>query len=337
MDSDTSTLLKVAYLKGIHQAEQEEGVVLEKNALLGRLGWGAAKGIGKGLGWGLNKTVGAAGRGIGRRAANLGRRAGRAITQKVAPEAAGGWGMVPWRAGQEAGRFGKAMFSSKHPGEGGSKLFHALTGGGRKLPAEMLRYGTFSGTIGGLTGDPNTSWDWGGAGRGFLGGAAGGAGWHFGGKVMKGVLGAGLKSKPFMGQGALGGFGTRARSIMGVGQKGGKTIYDKGAGKSFGELWKKPHGVSGGKHIVDPSMTGLQGLGASAKDIGIKTLTGVPLVAGMLGGSILAEEGTQQAMDAARSAPEQQPWLTPGYGALSPEANAGRAGYGANYGARYMR
>jgi hypothetical protein len=315
MDTDTSTLLKVAYIRGLQQAAYDADPDFAKEANI----------FGRAAGW-LLRRGGAAAKGTAK------------VTETAAKEGLGQrLGMMPWRAGREAGRFGKALlsFGKKRPGEGGSKLFHAMTLGGRQLPAEMLRYGTISGALGGLSGEGG--WDWDAAGRGFLGGMASGAGWHYGGKAMKGVLGAGLKSKPFMGGGALGGFGARARSIMSIGQKGGKTIYDKGVGKTFGELWKKPHAVRGGRHVVDPSLSGAAGLGSSLKDIGIKTLTGVPLVAGMLGGSVLAEEGAQKALNARSPTSPTTPWLTPGAGALSPQSMQGRAGYGTHYGARYVR
>ncbi len=264
-----SDMLKVAYAIGLEQSG------MSKEAIWGALGGNALKLIGKGL-WGGAKATGKglvsqparslyakAGRGIGKGLVQTGQTAKQLMfgVGKAAPA------LKPGQTAPLLQRMGGAS--------GATRATNMLTLGGRALPGQMVGFGAFGGAVGGLS-DPNKSWSWGGAGKGFLGGAAGGAGWHLGGKAMRGGLRA-LAKKP----------GGRLQKV--VGQRGAATTGLHGApltgkakqkaGMGFGDIWKSEHG-----------------LGETGKMLGVKALTALPVGAAMLGGTMAAEQGLEHAM-----------------------------------------
>lgn len=301
----TSTMLKVAYLKGLEQSAEKHasdlGLETEmvKEALLEKLLGGALK-------WGVGKPVAA----VGKTLLGQGARAGSYLGGKAL-------GVLPG-VGREAWRFGKNLVGAgmKTPGEM-SGLYKALTFGGRNVPSQMLQYGTISGALGGLTGgQPGEGWSWSGAGKGFLGGAAGGLGWAAGGRLAKAGLGKMMATKPFQ-SGRLAAFAQRAKNVTGIGAKQpsfwGQRVWDTGkAGKSFGQIWKGTPTGGAGQSV-------LRGLGSKAKDIGIKAGLGIPVVGGALAASIGAEEGARQLMGDDQSAVSPQSMAARGAYAMTPQ------------------
>jgi hypothetical protein len=353
----TSTMLKIAYLKGLEQAATKyassigSDPELIKEALLGDIAKGALK-------WGIGKPVAAIGKMLGRQTAAMGSSVGRATArgaQSAAPRIGkslytpavraapakdavstgirkwmglapkgevthGAKGLIP-----EIGRFGKNLVGGGL-GEGGknmSRAYKALTMGGRNVPSQMLQYGTITGAMGGLTGgEPGDGWSWSGAGKGFLGGAAGGLGWAAGGRLAKAGLGKMLAGKSFAEGGRMAGIASRAKNVSGIGAKGpsfwGQKAWEKAPGKSFGQIWKgKP---TGGGSV-------LSGLGSKAKDIGLKTGLKVPTVAGALGASIAGEEGVSRALGSERSAVSPESMAARGAYAMTPQGRMARGYY----------
>lgn len=356
----TSTMLKVAYLKGLEKAAERHAhelgleVDMVKEALLGALAKGALKwGVGKPLQYMVGKPLMAAGRAIGRQAARTGNAIGRGVargaTKTVMPgvgkmlytpavraapaEGAAATGLRKWlgvapkgKVTQAArgllpgiGRFGKNIVGAgtKSP-ETMSKAFSALTFGGRNVPAEMLRYGTITGAIGGLTGgQPGEGWSWSGAGKGFLGGAAGGLGWAAGSRLVRGGIGKMLGSKAIVPGGRLAGLASRANQVSGIGTKApsfwGQRVYDaQKAGKSFGEILKTTPTGGAGQSV-------LGGLGSKLKDVGIKAGIGTAAGVGALGASTGAEEGARHLMGDEQSATSPESMAARGAYAMTPQ------------------
>lgn len=345
----TSTMLKVAYLKGLEQAAEKHASELGadpemiKEALI-------AEALGGALKWGIGKPVAAIGRTLGRQVAKPFRALGRGIAGNA--QGAGGvkgmlytpavrtapakdvvstgfrkWlGMAPKGAVEthakgllpEIGRFGKNLVGAGHGNPATmSKTFKALTFGGRNVPSQMLQYGTITGGIGGLTGgQPGEGWSWSGAGKGFLGGAAGGLGWAAGGRLAKAGLGKMLGNKSIVEGGRLAGLASRAKNVSGIGAKGpsfwGQKVWDKPVSKSFGGILRSTP-TGGGAQSV------LSGLGSKAKDMGLKAGLGVLTGGAALGTSIGAEEGVRHLMGGDQSATSPESMVARGAYAMTPQ------------------
>lgn len=353
---DRETMVKIAYLRGIEKAAREVGADTEdldmvKEAIVGRaltaLGSGLARGTGAALRYGVGKPLAALGRGAGRQISRMGRWAGKQVGRGlyrpatyaapaegaaatglrgflgIAPKGAitqHARGLIP-----EVGRFAKNIagfgYGPAAPGVAAapmSKAFRALTFGGRQVPATMLQYGGFGGVMGGLTGgQPGEGWSWSGAGKGFLGGAAGGLGWAAGSRAARAGLGKMFQHPSLLKGGRLAGLGERGRAAWGIGAKQpgfwSQRIGAPEGGKTFAQLWNVPRG--GGAQSV------LRGLGQSAKDVGAKAALGVPIAAGALGGSMLAEDVASRALGG-EGAPAGQQVAGRGAYAMTPGGSA---------------
>jgi len=353
----TSTMLKIAYLRGLDQALEEHSHELGFDAdlikeafltkmlgaagkMLGRQTLNAGSAIARAGGRGVKAMAGAGSRGVQSRLPGIGRALYTPATRAapaadaVAKGVRGFMGMAP--KGEmlqgakgllpELGRFGKNLVGGGmgNSGKNMSKAYKALTFGGRNVPSQMLQYGTISGGIGGLTGGkPGEGWSWSGAGKGFLGGAAGGLGWAAGGRLAKGGIGKLLGSKAALPGGRLAGLADRAKNVSGIGVKGpsfwGQKAWDTTGGKSFKQLWKnRPTGGAG--------QSVLSGLGSTAKDMGLKAGLAVPTVGAALGTSLGTEEGANQLMNRTQSATSPESMMARGAFAMTPQARYA-AGY----------
>jgi len=315
---DQATMLKIAYLRGLVSASDGEPEMI-KEALIGKaLGWLGRKLL-------YSPAVRAAAKpGV----AAKGLRGFLGLLPK-GEMVSGARGLLP-----EAGRFAKnlvgfgtkpAMAAGKAiPHTGMSSMYHALTLGGRAVPSSMLQFGALGGVAGGLTGgQPGKRWSWSGAGKGLLGGAAGGLGWELGGRMVRGGLGRMLGSKAIAPGGRLARFAGRGNRVWGLGAKQpgfwGRSIGAEMPGTTFSQIGKQ---LKSGL-----SKPGMKGVGGSMKDLGTKALLGAPIAGGILGGSMLAESAANSAMGKpARAALAPEAWARRSYYTMTP------GGRGAYYG-----
>lgn len=307
-----STMLKIAYLKGLEKAAIDSGA---DPGFLKEAGLGSwlAKGVGKLLYRPARYAAPA------KDATATGLRGMLGLAPK-GELVRGARGLLP-----EVGRLGKNLMGfgmkTTAPGTGMSKAFKAMTLGGRQVPATMLQLGGFGGLMGGLMGgQPGEGFSWSGAGKGFLGGAAGGLGWAAGGRLARGALGKALSSKAIVPGGRLAGFAERGKRVWGLGGKQpgfwSQRVGQKMPGQGFKELWKTPSGPAG--------QSVLRGLGQSAKDIGTKAALGVPIAAGVFGGNLLAEDVASRALGQPGAATTPEAWARRGYYTMTP---GGRMAY----------
>lgn len=235
-----SEFLKHAYQLGYQHAwEQERKAEHEKSAgILTSLGGGLARLLGKGISAG----VPAAGRGLASAAASA---------VPVAKNIANVGRLLTYGGGPLGTKFmGSGLLSNVVPGAALGGTFNALLGDDSK--PWYQRYG-----------------------EGALGGAAAGAGWWGGGKLMRGAM-------------------------QSVGQS--KWLQQKAP--NFAKRWTA---AAGGKGIPHDTFTGPTGIWAAmksgapvgadtAKRLGMYALTGAPIAAGAWYGSSFADEAARKAM-----------------------------------------
>ena len=143
----------------------------------------------------------------------------------------------------------------------------------------MANYGMFSGTVGAALSEPGDRLS--GFGKGLLTGTLGGAGWHYGGKLMRSAINRLTRE---------GGRMASSKTFGGLAQRMRDTRK-----QGFGEILKS------GKGTV---------FGDTAKNLGAKTLAATPVGAAALGGSMVAEEPLRSAFAPDRP-PVRQPYRRP--------------------------
>jgi len=153
----------------------------------------------------------------------------------------------------------------------------ATTGGGPLAPhvfgkflepaQQALSFGTLGGAVNVLTGDPEEAW-YKRFGKGYLGGAVGGLGWHYGGQLGKGLTRR-VSGSRWLTQRAP---NLAQRLQHAVGPKGE-------AGMGIGDIWR---GVKAGLPLKE-----------TAKQLGAYTLAGIPVAAGAWYGSVGSEQLTK--------------------------------------------